>query len=158
MSAPANKAGRLARIRELIEAGGMSSQADLAEALAAEGIVVHQATISKDLVELRAVRRRDASGALVYAIEEAVDARASDQAKLARLCGEVLLTAVSSGNLVILKTPPGAAQYFGSAIDKAGWDDIIGTIAGDDTILVVTAEGVAGPVVAEKFLTLSGRR
>lgn len=152
----ASKAARLARMGELIAAGGMSSQADLAEALAAEGIVVHQTTISKDLVELGAVRQRDASGALVYAIrDEAASPRAAE--KLARLAHEVLLSASASANLVVLKTPPGAAQYFASAIDRANLPTMLGTIAGDDTVLVITCDPMGGEAVAAEFIELSRR-
>ena len=106
---------------------------------------VTQATLSRDLVELDAVKVRAASGALVYAVPgEGGDRRpaapgetAAARHRLARLCGELLVSAEASANLVVLRTPPGAAQFLASAIDKAELRDVLGTIAGDDTVLVI---------------------
>lgn len=80
-------------------------------------------------------------------------------ARLARVCAEVLVTAEASANLVVLRTPPGAAQFLASAIDSSYLPSVLGTIAGDDTILVVTREPLGGDAVAARFLDLarSGR-
>ena len=72
--------------------------------------------------------------------------------RLARLCGEVLVSAEPSANLVVLRTPPGAAQYFASAIDRVSWPEILGTIAGDDTVVVITRRPDGGADVAARFL------
>lgn len=140
-------------MKELIERGQVSSQSELAEALAADGIVVHQATISKDLVELGAVRQRDASGALTYVILADQPEHAAGE-RLDRLATGLLLSATASSNLVVLKTPAGAAQYFASAIDRAGWESILGTIAGDDTVLVIAKDPAGGDALAEQFAEL----
>ena len=105
----------------------MRSQTELAELLAGDGVEVTQATLSRDLVELGAVKVRAASGALVYAVPaeggdrtpRAASESAGLEGRLGRLCGELLVTAEASANLVVLRTPPGAAQYLASAIDQA---------------------------------------
>ncbi|MCT1723604.1 MULTISPECIES: arginine repressor [Kocuria] len=163
MSIPTTKTARQARILELVTGGDVHSQAELAELLAADGIQVTQATLSRDLVELEAVRVRSASGGMVYAVPQAgVDrsptsgvTRESTDAKLAALCRELLVTAEGSANLVILRTPPGAAQYFASAIDHSLLPEVLGTIAGDDTIMVVSRDPQGGEQLARKFLDLA---
>jgi len=74
--------------------------------------------------------------------------------RLAKLCSDLLLRAEASGNLVVVRTPAGAAQYFASAMDRAGWDDVLGCVAGDDTVLLVTRDVAGGDAVAERLLTL----
>ena len=146
MSMPTTKTARQARILELVTGGEIHSQAELAELLAADGIQVTQATLSRDLVELEAVRVRSANGGMVYAMPRAGADRSpatgitreSAEAKLASLCRELLVTAEGSANLAMLRTPPGAAQYFASAIDHSVMPEILGTIAGDDTIMAVS--------------------
>ena len=163
MSIPTTKTARQARILELVAGGDVHSQAELAGLLAADGIQVTQATLSRDLVELEAVRVRSTSGGMVYAVPQAgVDrsptsgiTRQSTEAKLATLCRELLVTAEGSANLVILRTPPGAAQYFASAIDHSAMPEVLGTIAGDDTIMVVAREADGGADLARKFLGLA---
>ena len=77
---------------------------------------------------------------------------ATFEGRLSRLCSEILVSAEASANLVVLRTPPGAAQYFASAIDRVAWPDILGTIAGDDTILLITREPAGGAELADRFL------
>ena len=163
MSLPTTKAARQARIVELVTGGDVHSQAELAELLAADGVAVTQATLSRDLVELEAVRVRSASGGLVYAVPQAGPdrsptagvARDALEARVAALCRDLLVTAEASANLVILRTPPGAAQYFASAVDHAAMADVLGTIAGDDTIMIVCRDPDGGDAVARKFLDLA---
>ena len=163
MSIPTTKTARQARILDLVTGGDIHSQAELAELLAADGIQVTQATLSRDLVELEAVRVRSPHGGMVYAIPRAGADRApasgitreSTEAKLAALCRELLVTAEGSANLVLLRTPPGAAQYFASAIDHSVTPEILGTIAGDDTIMVVSRHPQGGEQLARKFLDLA---
>lgn len=151
-----SKAARQGRIVELLTRTPIRSQTELAELLAAEGFAVSQGTLSKDLVELGAVRIRSASGELTYAISdiEAAD-RGRAHAKLVRVASELLLSAEASANLVVVKTPPGAAQFLASAIDKAALDAVLGTIAGDDSILIVSRSPSGGAVLAEELLALS---
>lgn len=160
---PATKTARQARIRALLTGRAVRSQAELAALLADDGIQVTQGTLSRDLVELGAVRVRGGSGTLVYAVPAAgadrspqsgVDADMLD-ARLARLCAELLVTAEASANLVVLRTPPGAAQFLASAIDHSIMPSILGTIAGDDTVLLVCREPDGGAEVAARFLRLA---
>ncbi|MDQ7992774.1 MAG: arginine repressor [Propionicimonas sp.] len=153
---PLTKPARQARIAELIERTDVASQTELAQRLADGGLVVSQGTLSKDLLELGAVRVRSSDGQFRYALlagEPAVSAGAA-LARLARLCGELLLSAEASANLVVLRTPPGAAQFFASAIDKVGWEAVLGTIAGDDTVMMITRDLAGGPAMAETLLGL----
>lgn len=155
-SVGSSKAARLGRIVELLTRTPIRSQTELAELLAAEGFAVSQGTLSKDLVELGAVRIRSASGELTYAISdvEAAD-RGRAHAKLVRVASELLLSAEASANLVVVKTPPGAAQFLASAIDKAALDAVLGTIAGDDSILIVSRSPSGGALLADELLALS---
>lgn len=161
-SAPLTKTARHARIIALLEQQQVRSQTELADLLAADGVSVTQGTLSRDLVEVGALRVRGPGGHLVYAVPRDGGDRSPQQgefatfeARLARLCGEVLVSAEPSANLVVLRTPPGAAQYFASAIDRVGWDAILGTIAGDDTILLITRSADGGAAVAGRFLGMS---
>ena len=177
-SHPVTKVARQARIAAILERTQVRSQEELAELLAADGTHVTQATLSRDLDELGAVRLRGTGGSLVYAlpgapggpgsrpggvlpaglaevpVEVAAEAAGS---KLARVAGELLASAEASANLVVLRTPAGAAQYFASVIDHAAWPSILGTVAGDDTVLVITRDPVGGNAVAEALLKLAER-
>ena len=144
---PGTKSARQQRLLELINSGAVRSQTELLEGLLAEGITVTQATLSRDLVEMQAVKVRTADGHLIYALPgeggDRTAMAAPNQAagsKLERLLGELLVSADSSANLVVLRTPPGAAQFLGSAIDKADLGEVLGTIAGDDTLLVISRD------------------
>lgn len=174
MTQPATRAARHRLIAEILAQSPTRSQTELAERLADSGVAVTQGTLSRDLDELGAVKIRNTAGWLVYALPgEGGDTRprapeppASGDgatrsedgpvdARLLRVCEEVLVSARSSANLVVLRTPPGAAQYLASAIDHAARADILGTIAGDDTALVITADPSGGERVAEWFLALA---
>jgi transcriptional regulator of arginine metabolism len=152
----ATKAARHGRITELIRDRQIRSQTELAELLATSGIEATQATLSRDLEELGALKLRGVDGgAPVYRIPEDGGPRpmVGGTSRLARLLGELLLSYQGSGNLAVLRTPPGAAQFLASAIDRASLADVVGTIAGDDTILVVARDGLTG---AEVGRTLAG--
>ncbi|MBK8469735.1 MAG: arginine repressor [Candidatus Phosphoribacter sp.] len=160
---PPTPTARRARIVELLGTRAVHSQGDLLALLAAEGIDVTQATLSRDLVALGAVKvRRGREGrGLVYAVP-AVDGRTADggpehvPARLRRLLEELLVTAEASANLVVLRTPPGAANHLASTIDAAHLTDVLGTIAGDDTIILITASARGGRTVARRLLALAG--
>ncbi|WP_203337975.1 arginine repressor [Nocardioides limicola] len=157
------KNARQRRIIELLEHAEVRSQTDLSEMLAAQGVQVTQATLSRDLVELDAVKVRTRSGALVYAVpaeggdRTPVSTRetAAASARVARLCGELLVSAEASANLVVLRTPPGAAQFLASALDHAEIEDALGTIAGDDTVLVISRSPLGGQDLADRFLAFA---
>lgn len=159
---PETKGARQQKIIDLLARHQVRSQSELVELLAGAGVGVTQATLSRDLVELDAVKIRTASGALVYAVpaeggdRTPVSARESTAsgARLARLAGELLVSADSSANLVVLRTPPGAAQLLASAVDKTGLADVLGTIAGDDTVLVIGRDP-DGKALARRLLDLA---
>ncbi|SFC80283.1 transcriptional regulator, ArgR family [Nocardioides terrae] len=160
---PSTKNARHQLIVELVEGHEVRSQGELADLLAEHGVQVTQATLSRDLVELDALKVRSSGGALVYAVPgEGGDRRpaapgetAATRNRLARLCGELLVSAEASANLVVLRTPPGAAQFLASAFDKAEFPDILGTIAGDDTVLVIGRDPQGGDDLARRFLALA---
>ena len=156
------KTARHAKIITFLEQHEVRSQTELAELLADDGVQVNQATLSRDLLEIGALRVRNSHGQLVYAVPSEGGDRtphvgefASFEGRLARLCAEILVSATASANLVVLRTPPGAAQYFAGAIDRVGWDSILGTIAGDDTILLITRSPSGGSDIAQQFLIMS---
>mgnify|MGYP001266403001 CR=1 FL=1 len=152
---PQTKTARQARIVDLLTTTPVRSQVELAEVLAADGFQVTQGTLSKDLMEVGAVRVRSPEGDLVYAVTAVTQHdRQRAMTRLARLCGELLISAEGSANLAVVKTPPGAAQYLASAIDKAGWEQVLGTIAGDDSILIVARDPLGAPALAEQLLQL----
>ena len=157
---PITKAARQALILDLLGSHEVKSQTELAELLGERGLHVTQATLSRDLDELGAEKVRATSGALVYSV--ATDGTRSPGAgetaaatqRLARLCAELLISAEASRNLVVLRTPPGAAQFLASAIDRAEVPDVLGTIAGDDTVLVI-ARSEDGGALARHFTHLA---
>lgn len=163
VAVPLTKSARQARIIELLSRHRIRSQTELGEKLADTGLVVTQATLSRDLVDLDAVKVRDSSGALVYAVPAEGGDRTprsheetpAAEHRLARLCAELLVAAEASANLVVLRTPPGAAQFFASAIDKAELAAVLGTIAGDDTVLAISRDPAGGEALARRFLELS---
>ncbi|ADP79774.1 arginine repressor [Pseudofrankia inefficax] len=134
---PLTKRARHARLAALIAAHPVRSQTELARLLAAEGVRVTQATLSRDLDELGATKVRGQDGQLVYTVDPGLAPVELVRLPLSRLCEDLLVSAEANGDLVVLRTPPGAAQLFASALDRAALPEIMGTIAGDDTILVV---------------------
>ena len=160
---PHTKNARHQTIIELVSTREVRSQGELALMLAETGLHVTQATLSRDLVELEAVKVRGASGALVYAVPgEGGDRRPSAPGesaaathRLARLLGELLVSAEATANLVVLRTPPGAAQFLASAFDKSEIPDVLGCIAGDDTVLVIGRDPSGGDALARRFLAFA---
>ena len=156
----ATRVARQARIVELIIHRAIRSQTELARLLAAEGIETTQATLSRDLDELGAVKLRGADGgAPVYVIPEdgsPVRGIEGGTDRLRRVLSELLVSLDASANLAVLRTPPGAAQFLASAIDRAALHDIVGTIAGDDTILVVAREPLTGVQLGDRLRALAG--
>jgi transcriptional regulator of arginine metabolism len=146
------RVGRQARIVAILSSRPVHSQGELAALLADDGIDVTQATLSRDLEELGAVKLRAADGGGgVYVVPEdgsPVRGVAGGTDRLSRLLGELLVSTDSSGNLAVLRTPPGAAHYLASAIDRAALAEVVGTIAGDDTIFVVAREPMTGAQLA----------
>lgn len=167
---PPTKAARHARIVELLGRTTVHSQSELLELLAADGFSVTQATLSRDLDEIGAVRLRGAAGGFVYVVprdgDDAVSRPSSDRfesasaahARLIRMAAELVVSVRASGNLVVAKTPPGGAHLLAGAIDHADIATIIGTVAGDDTVLCICRDVDGGSDVAEQLLRLADRR
>ncbi|MDR3107345.1 MAG: arginine repressor [Bifidobacteriaceae bacterium] len=159
----ATKTARQALIGQIIRAQAIHSQTQLASALADRGLEVTQATLSRDLVELRADKVRLADGSRRYALpaeggEAVLEGDVSREmlaARLRRLAAELLVSAEGSANMVVLRTPPGAAHFLASAIDQSFFPGVMGTIAGDDTIILVTRAAGGGLEVAARFTQLA---
>jgi transcriptional regulator of arginine metabolism len=189
---PVTKAARLQQIAGILAHTKVRSQEELADLLARRGVRVAQATLSRDLEELGAVRLRGPGGVLVYALpgepggpgsrpggsgpvpgepvpgaptaadpeprRNGLTAADLQRGTLARIAPELLVSAEASANLVVLRTPAGGAQLLASAIDHAEWPSILGTVAGDDTVLVIARDPAGGGEVARSLLGLAERR
>ena len=151
-----SRAARQHRIVQILEKSAVSSQQQLVEILAEAGVEATQATVSRDLEEIGAVKVRAAGGESVYAVPDLPKDRVAPEEHLRRVMGDWVVEVTSSANLVIVRTPPGSAHVVASALDRAGLPDILGTVAGDDTILVVAVEDVGGTRLAERLSSLSG--
>lgn len=151
----ATRAGRHARIVDILSTHRVRSQSELQQLLADQGIEATQATISRDLDELGAVKlRAPDGGAGVYVVPEdgsPVRGVAGGTDRLAKLLSELLVSTDSSGNLAVLRTPPGGAHYLASALDRASLPDVVGTIAGDDTVFVVAREPIDGAQLCQRI-------
>lgn len=150
------KPQRQHRVARLLEEQAISSQAQLVELLAGDGVVATQATVSRDLEELGAVKVRIPGGTMAYAIPEHAKTVVTTDDHLRRVMGEFVVEVAYSANLVVLRTPPGSAHVVASAVDRSGFPNIIGTVAGDDTLIVVCAEQVSGDRVAGELAALAG--
>lgn len=157
------KMGRTQRqhlITRLLGAHRVSSQEQLVELLAEEGVASTQATVSRDLVDLGAIKVR-ADGESVYAIPELPHEQRAPDDHLRRVFGDWVVQVTVAGNLVVLRTPPGSAHVVGSALDRADLPTVAGTVAGDDTLFVVVRDPdqpVTGPAaeLAEQLRDMAG--
>jgi transcriptional regulator of arginine metabolism len=143
------KLERQAAILRLVEERHLSTQAELAEALRAEGIDAVQATVSRDVARLGLVKVRNGDGRLIYALPGAADLRRLEQ--LATALRGWAGAMVPTGNLLVIHTPRGFAAALADAIDDAGLPDVAGTVAGDNTILVAVREGSSSTELATDF-------
>jgi transcriptional regulator of arginine metabolism len=151
-----SKAARQHRIVALLEREGVTSQGQLVELLAAADVEATQATVSRDLEEIGAVKVRVAGGDSVYAVPELPKDRIVPGEHLRRVLGDWVVEVASSANLVVVRTPPGSAHVVASALDRAALPEILGTVAGDDTIVVIAAEDVGGRQVCRRLTELAG--
>ncbi len=151
-----SKAHRQHLIAGLLQRHAVTSQAQLVGLLAAENVSATQATVSRDLEELGAIKVRVPGGETVYAIPEMPVDRIAPADHLRRVLADWVADIDASGNLVVLRTPPGSAHVVASALDRAGMDAIVGTVAGDDTLLVVARESVGGRALAAELGALCG--
>jgi len=141
-------AARRAKVIELVESGVIASQSDLVKELKRVGYKVTQATASRDLDEIGAVR-----GSRGYQLGSSSD----DSLSRVLTTEKLILSVEYSGNLAVVRTPPGGAQLLASNLDHSGIKSIIGTIAGDDTVLVVARKANGGAELAKELLGLGSK-
>jgi len=149
------KERRQQRLRQLLTDLDLHSQVEVVAALAAAGFVVHEATVSRDLGEVGAVKVRGADGTLVYRLA-ADPGPSSARQRLDDLLERFVTHVTASGNLAVLRTPPACAHPVASAIDLAELDHVIATVSGDDTVLVVAEEGTTGAALAAALRERAG--
>ncbi len=143
-------------VAKLIEAQPVANQAQLVDLLAAEGVVATQATVSRDLDDLGAIKVRVPAGESAYAIPAMPKEQRAPEDHLRRVFGDWVVEVAHSANLVVVRTPPGSAHVVASALDRAGVADVVGTVAGDDTILVIVDERAGGAKLARRLSDLAG--
>lgn len=144
------------RVLRLLEDNAVSTQEQLVALLAADGVAATQATVSRDLEDLGAIKVRVPGGETVYAVPALPKDAVAPEDHLRRVCGEWVVEVAASANLVVLRTPPGSAHVVASALDRAGIPEVLGTVAGDDTVLLVVAEWSSGAEVAVRMADLAG--
>ncbi len=150
------KPQRQHRVQRLLEENAISTQEQLVDLLAADGVIATQATVSRDLEDLGAIKVRVPGGETVYAVPALPKEAVAPEDHLRRVCSEWVVEVSHSHNLVVLRTPPGSAHVVGSALDRAGLPEVLGTVAGDDTLLLVAAESTDGATVARRISDLAG--
>ncbi|PJM79190.1 arginine repressor [Bifidobacterium scaligerum] len=161
---PATRAARLSAIEQALATHIITSQSQLSKILIDEGIAVTQATLSRDLDEMHAVKTRLQDGTVAYAVARGA-APAADgdevgqrgEAQMARVLSGLVTSVAAARNLVVVHTPSGAAQYVASVIDKQPLDGVLGTIAGDDTVMVICADDDAAASRSDWLLTLASK-
>jgi transcriptional regulator of arginine metabolism len=151
-----SKVQRQQAIARLIQQHSVTNQPQLVDLLGEEGITATQATVSRDLDDLGAVKVRVPGGATVYAVPEFAPERVAPLDQLRRVMGEWVAEVTHSANLVIVRTPPGCAHVVASALDRSGIDGLLGTVAGDDTMMCVATEAVGGRQLGVAMRELAG--
>jgi transcriptional regulator of arginine metabolism len=142
------------RIAKILEAGPVANQTQLVDLLAADGVEATQTTVSRDLEELGAVKVRLPGGESAYALAELPTQQIVPSEHLRRVLGEWVVELAPSGNLVVVRTPPGCAHVVASALDRGGLPGLLGTVAGDDTVLLVVAEEHGAAAMVERIQSL----
>ncbi|MEX1217546.1 MAG: arginine repressor [Acidimicrobiales bacterium] len=143
-------------VARLIESEVVANQQALVELLAADGVIATQATVSRDLEDLGAIKVRMPGGESAYAIPALPKEQRAPEDHLRRVFGDWVVEVSSSDNLVVIRTPPGSAHVVASALDRSGLAGILGTVAGDDTILIVVAADSGGAAIAAQLSDLAG--
>jgi transcriptional regulator of arginine metabolism len=151
-----SKVQRQQAIARLIEQHAVTNQPQLVDLLGGEGIAATQATVSRDLDDLGAIKVRVPGGNTVYAVPEFVPERVAPLDQLRRVMGEWVAEVTHSSNLVVVRTPPGCAHVVASALDRSGLEGLMGTVAGDDTMMCVASEAVGGEALATELRDLAG--
>ncbi len=143
-------------VAKLIENHVVANQGALVELLAAEGVSATQATVSRDLEDLGAIKVRMPGGETAYAIPALPKQQQAPEDHLRRVFGDWVVEVAHSDNIVVIRTPPGSAHVVASALDRSGLHGVLGTVAGDDTIFIVVAAEVGGDVLAAQLAGLAG--
>jgi len=143
-------------VARLIESQVVANQQALVDLLADEGVLATQATVSRDLEDLGAIKVRMPGGESAYAIPALPKEQRAPEDHLRRVFGDWVVEVATSDNLVVIRTPPGSAHVVASALDRSGLAGILGTVAGDDTILIVVAADVGGATIAAQLSDLAG--
>ena len=159
MNTPTTRNARQAKILEILDRNRVTSQVQLSELLLAEGIDITQATLSRDLDELGAKKVRPRAGGRAYytvgsEAESLEAAHSGPREKLRRMIEELVVSVDYSGQIAVVRTPPGAAQYLASYIDRVGLEQVVGSIAGDDTVFVLAREPLTGKNLAHQLFGL----
>ena len=162
---PISRAARHSAIEEALSKYIVTSQQQLSSILSNEGIEVTQATLSRDLDELKAVKTRRKDGKIAYSVGETsvgeirVDAnKPSDSILVSRALTGLVTSVASAGNLVVVHTLSGAAQYMGSLVDRNPFEGVLGTIAGDDTVLIVVSDGKTAEKLTKLLLDAASKK
>lgn len=150
------KTQRQHRINELIEREVISTAAQLVTRLQSEGITATQATVTRDLQELGTIKVRDEHGSRRIVVASSPKVSSPPLDHLRRMMGEWVVSVDSSANLVVLRTPPGCAHVVASALDRSALEGVLGSVAGDDTLLVIASDEHGGAAMAESFRELAG--
>ncbi|NNN00975.1 MAG: arginine repressor [Acidimicrobiaceae bacterium] len=150
------KTQRQHRINELIEREVISTAAQLVTRLQAEGITATQATVTRDLQELGTIKVRDEHGSRRIVVASSPKVSSPPLDHLRRMMGEWVVSVDSSANLVVLRTPPGCAHVVASALDRSALEGVLGSVAGDDTLLVIVSDEHGGAAMAASFRDLAG--
>lgn len=146
------KAKRQALIREIVESQSIQTQEELAEALRVHGMVVTQATVSRDIKEMHLLKVLAEDGSYRYATIDKNDRGVGD--RLIRILSDSVVDLNSANNLIVIKTLPGSAHVAGEAVDSLHWPEVLGTIAGDNTILVIVRSNEEVDSVIRRFRSI----
>ena len=147
---------RLRTLADLLRSGSLASQEEATERLRELGFAVTQATVSRDLEQLGAVKVKR-GGILSYALPEQIGGADWSAGRLERIVGEWTLSIEAAGQMIVIKTPPGSAHLVASAIDQARLPEIAGTVSGDDTLFLAVRDGVALPQLLRRFQAMIGQ-
>ncbi len=151
-----SKTSRQHQIIQLLGDVAVTSQSQLVELLEAEGIEATQATVSRDLEDIGAIKVRVPGGDLVYGLPEHSNEQVAPPDHLRRVLSDWVAEVAYSHNIVMVRTPPGSAHVVASALDRSNLDGVIGTVAGDDSIMIVASEDTTGKALAGQLSDLAG--
>ena len=151
-----NRARRQKLIAEMIRAGSVSNQEEVTARLAEQGIAVTQATVSRDLDQMGAVKVKR-GGVLGYALPDQMADNDWAASRLQSILADWVQTVEAAGSLIVMKTPPGSAHLVASAVDHAGLEEIAGTVSGDDTLFLAVRDGRPIPALLRRFAAMIGQ-